>query len=209
MSKKTIKPASIFLLKEEDILTAAGVHARAFMDDPFTIYALQNEKRRLEQITFLLALTLRYAVIYGRVYATPNLEGVAAWIPPNSPRESIWRMLRVGALEALWRVGQRAIRSYMSIVKLTDRLHARYAPEPHWYLSQVGVEPNLQGQGVGQRLLTPTLEQIDQEQKAAYLETMNPKALPFYTKLDFKICEEVILPAGGPPMWVMRREPQQ
>lgn len=117
-------------------------------------------------------------------------------------------MLQVGALGALWRIGPRAIRSYLSVVQLTNVLHERFAPEPHWYLSQLGVEPKFQGQGIGQRLLAPTLERIDQEQMAVYLETLNPKALPFYNKLGFKVCEEVNLPEGGPLMWSMRREPQ-
>jgi ribosomal protein S18 acetylase RimI-like enzyme len=84
----------------------------------------------------------------------------------------------------------------------------RYAPQPHWYLSQLGVEPAIQGQGYGRRILTPTLERIDREAKAVYLETLNPKAILFYENLGFKVREEVILPGGGPPMWAMLRDPQ-
>jgi ribosomal protein S18 acetylase RimI-like enzyme len=68
------------------------------------------------------------------------------------------------------------------------------------------VEPAFQGKGYGQRVLTPTLERIDNEAKAVYLETLNPGAVPFYQKLGFHICEEVHLPEGGPPMWSMLRE---
>ncbi|MGA9398392.1 MAG: GNAT family N-acetyltransferase [Anaerolineaceae bacterium] len=208
MRKNSTGQNSIIFLKNEDIPAAAGVYTRAFLGDPFTIYTLCNEKRRVEQLFFLMALTLRYSVRYGEVYATQGMEGVAAWIPPDSPRESNWRMLQVGALGALWRIGPRAIKAYLVVMRLTDKLHERFAPEPHWYLSQLGVEPNLQGQGFGQRLLAPTLERIDHAQAAVYLETLNPKAIPFYNKLGFKVCEEVSLPEDGPLIWSMRRDPQ-
>lgn len=197
-----------FQLTKTDIPTAAGVLTRAFLDDPFTTYTFGKEKARSEKLFFLMALTLRYSIRFGVVYATPGMEGVAAWMPPASGRESNWRMLQVGALKALWRIGLKAIRSYLAVEHLTDRLHERYAPEAHWYLSQLGVEPKLQGQGYGKQLLAPTLEQIDRERMAVYLETLNPKAIHFYQNLGFRVCEQVCLPNAGPPMWVMRREPQ-
>ncbi len=198
----------IVLLGDKDVPCAAGVHTRAFLDDPFTLYALQDTKCRADQLHFLMALTLRYTVRFGVLHATPKMEGVAAWIPPGAPRESNWRMLQVGALGALWHIGLRVIGLYQAVVKLTDPLHDRFAPEPHWYLSQLGVEPKLQGQGIGQRLLAPTLERADLERKSIYLETLNPRALSFYEKMKFRVCERVNLPEGGPPIWSMRRDPQ-
>jgi ribosomal protein S18 acetylase RimI-like enzyme len=208
MNEKSKRQNPIIRLGDEGIPIAARVHTRAFLTDPFTLYTLKSEHRRIDQLFFLMSLTLRYAVRYGEVFATQAMEGVAAWLPPGSSRESNWRMLRVGALSALWHIGLRAIQSYRIVMQLTDKLHDRYAPEPHWYLSQLGVDPEFQGQGIGHYLLAPTLERIDHEKSAAYLETLNPKALPFYTRLGFRVCEEIRLPKNGPVLWSMRREPQ-
>jgi ribosomal protein S18 acetylase RimI-like enzyme len=195
-------------ITDKDIPAAALVHAHAFLTDPYTTYALRDPKKRPHQLYFLMTLMLRHACLYGEVYATPGMEAVAAWMPPGSGRESYWRMLRAGALPVIWRVGPSAIRSYQQVEALTHELHMRYAPQPHWYLSQLGVEPAIQGQGYGRRILTPTLERIDREAKAVYLETLNPKAILFYENLGFKVREEVILPGGGPPMWAILRDPQ-
>jgi ribosomal protein S18 acetylase RimI-like enzyme len=117
-------------------------------------------------------------------------------------------MLLAGALPVIWRAGPSTIRSYLKMESLAHELHVRYAPQPHWYLSQLGVEPVFQGQGYGKRVLTPTLERIDRDAKAVYLETHNPGAVHFYENLGFKVREEVKLPGGAPRMWAMSRDPQ-
>lgn len=193
-------------LGKKDLPAAVAVHARAFLTDPLTTYMLTDIQKRPRQLFDLMALMLRYTCLYGEVYATPGMEAVAAWMPPSNGHESSWRMVRAGGLPMIWRLGLPVIRSYLRVEALAEEMHARSITEPHWYLSQLGVEPELQGRGYGQQVLTPTLKQIDDEGKAVYLETLNPRAVPFYQKLDFHVCEEVHLPGGGPPMWSMLRE---
>jgi ribosomal protein S18 acetylase RimI-like enzyme len=206
---KIMDTEPLFRLTEKDVPTAAAVHMRAFLDDPYTTYILKDIGRRSDQLYSIMALTLRYACRYGEVYATPGMEAVAAWMPPGSEIESNWRMIRVGALPILWILGQTVIRSYMQVEKIAHALRERYTPDSYWYLSQLGVEPHLQGQGYGQQVLSPTLHTIDQQGLPVYLETLNSRAIPFYQKLGFHICEEVILPESGPPLWSMRRDPQK
>jgi len=194
-------------LSAKDIPAAAGVQTRAFLDDPYTHYTLRDYNRRPAQLHALMVLTLRYACRYGEVYATPGMEGVAAWIPPGVEPETNWHMIRVGALPIIWKVGPRVIHSYLVVERLAHELRERHLSGSHWYLSQMGVEPRLQGQGYGHRVLSPTLRTIDRQGLAVYLETLNPKAIPFYQSLGFQVCEEVSLPEGGPPMWSMRRNP--
>jgi ribosomal protein S18 acetylase RimI-like enzyme len=200
--------AALIRISENDIPAAAAVHAHAFLTDPYTIYAFRNPEKRPDQLYFLMRVVLRYACRYGEVYATPGMEAVAAWLPPGSGPETNWRMIRVGALPLIWRAGPSAIRSYRRMETIAQELHTRYAPAPHWYLSQLGVEPALHRQGYGQEILTPTLQRIDREAKAVYLETHNPGAIHFYETLGFRVCEEVTLAGGAPPMWAMVRDPR-
>jgi len=198
--------AALIHITKKDIPAAALVYTHAFLTDPYTTYTLKDPEKRSPQLYDLMALFLRYSCRFGAVYATPGMEAVAAWMPPGSGRESSWRMIQAGVLPVMWRVGLATVRSSVQVESLAHKLHEHYAPQSHWYLSQLGVEPALQRQGFGQQVLTPTLERIDREGKAIYLETLNPKAIPFYGKLGFKVCEEVVLPDGGPPMWAMLRQ---
>ena len=183
-------------LKWEDMPAAAAVQTRAFLQDPFTIYMLTDVDKRPRQLFGLTLITLRYSCRYGELYATPGMEAVAAWMPPGNERESPWRMIKGRCIAGHSKLGLAVIRSYLRMEEVAHKMRIRYITEPHWYLSQLGVEPELQGKGYGQRVLTPTLQRIDGEGKAAYLETLNPRAVPFYQKLGFQVCEEAHLPDG-------------
>ena len=172
-------------LKWEDTPAAAAMQTRAFLQDPFTTYMLKDVSKRPRQLFGLTLITMRYSCRYGELYATPGMEAVAAWSLPGNEHESPWRMIRAGALAVIPSLGFAVIRSYLRIQELAHKICIRYINEPHWYLSQLAVEPELQGKGYGQRVLTPTLQRIDGEGKAAYLETLNPRAVPFYQKLGF------------------------
>jgi GNAT superfamily N-acetyltransferase len=84
----------------------------------------------------------------------------------------------------------------------------QYHPQrPHWYLPFVGVEPMQQNRGLGATVLWPILQRCDRERLPAYLESTNPRNIPFYERLGF---ERVgIIRAGTSPDIVpMVREPQ-
>jgi ribosomal protein S18 acetylase RimI-like enzyme len=200
--------SDLIRLKWEDMPAAAEMQTRAFLQDPMPTYMLTDVNKRPRQLFDMMLITLRYSCRYGEVYATPGMEAVAAWMPPGNEHESPWRMVRVGALGLIWSLGLPTIRSYQGIEELAHHMRSRCITKPHWYLSQLAVEPALQGRGYGRRLLTPTLKRIDGEGKAVCLETLNPKAIPFYQKLGFQVCEEAHLPKDGPPIWSMLREPQ-
>jgi len=76
-----------------------------------------------------------------------------------------------------------------------------------WYLSLVGVNPALQGQGLGAGLITPVLKETDGLAVATYLETFNPKNISFYKRLGYEIALEVAEPVTGATYWVLVREP--
>jgi hypothetical protein len=42
----------------------------------------------------------------------------------------------------------------------------------------------------------------------AYLESSKEKNVPFYERNGFKVRERFEVPNGGPPIWLMWREPQ-
>jgi ribosomal protein S18 acetylase RimI-like enzyme len=84
-------------------------------------------------------------------------------------------------------------------------LHDRFAPEPHWYLAQLGVEPAQQRQGIASRLLAPMLSYLDAQALPGYLETENEANVAFYERRGFRVVAvDASLPAGL-HIWAMRR----
>ena len=58
--------------------------------------------------------------------------------------------------------------------------------KPHWYLPLIGVDPVRQGAGYGTELMKHSLQRCDADHKLAYLESSNPRNIPFYERLGFE-----------------------
>ncbi|MGE5334399.1 MAG: GNAT family N-acetyltransferase [Nitrososphaerota archaeon] len=188
-----------------DTYRAAAVLARAFQDDPAMRYAMPDADERRRLLPWLIGFNVRYGCRYGEVYATPEYGGVAIWLPPEQPRFTFWRMVRAGMLAAPIRLRWSVVRRLMAVEGTAATLHERCAPEPHWYLSQVGVEPSQQRQGIASRLLRPMLARIDAAALPCYLETENAANVAFYQRHGFQIAAETVAPRGGPRVWAMLR----
>lgn len=124
--------------------------------------------------------------------------GVALWLPPGvEPDEA-------QLIEIVQRTMHASRQSDLfEVIQQIGQYHPR---EPHWYLPFVGVEPLHQNRGLGALVLRPILERCDREQLPAYLESTNPRNIPFYESLGFASMGTI--QAGKSPEIVpMLREP--
>ena len=69
--------------------------------------------------------------------------------------------------------------------------HARHVREPHYYVRDVGVHPDMQGGGLGSALLRPTLDRCDREGLPAYLEASSERNAALYERLGFQLTHEL------------------
>ena len=77
-------------------------------------------------------------------------------------------------------------------------------PTLHWYLPWFAVDAALQGRGLGNQLMKPCLQIVDASHLPAYLETPNPRTIPFYQRHGFEVTGEA--QAGTcPPITFMLR----
>lgn len=80
--------------------------------------------------------------------------------------------------------------------------------EPHVYLEFIGTHADRQGQGGGSALLAPMLRRCDERGTAAYLESSNPRNVPFYARHGFAERPALTPVKGGPTVTPMWREPR-
>jgi len=184
---------------------AGKLLARAFHDDPLYRLVLPDEERRARLASWLFERVVRYALLYGQVYTTPALEGVACWLPPGQTRVTAGRAVRSGLHAAPLKMGLATYRRFGAYSTYVDRLHERYAPEPHWYLWVVGVDPPGQGQGIGRRLIQPVLARASADGTACYLETGIEGNVRFYEKYGFKVVGAGEVPGLELQVWAMLR----
>lgn len=188
-----------------DLARVADVMGRAFDDDPVLNFVAKQDARRSERIRMMMDLGLRKLTFpFGETYVAEGFEGAALWNPPNGRPHGLLNDLSM--LPAMVRVaGASRLPHVIGALQMMDKKHPR---KPHYYLLGIGVEPELQGRGIGTQLMAPVLERADREGMPAYLESSKEKNLPLYQRNGFEVVERVDLPRGGPSAWLMWREPR-
>jgi GNAT superfamily N-acetyltransferase len=197
------------LLERGEIGAAARLLARAFAADPFIGHFLKGWRRRFAYPAFFAA-ALHDMFGLGAVYAAVHagrLAGVAAWTPPSSGTPSGSTPLRARLNLAFLRVLYP--RNAPRVLGGFERLQYHHPPVPHWYLAFVGLEPELQGKGIGRVLLAPVLAEADESATTCYLETPFPATHPFYRSLGFELTKELELVEGAPKPSSMTRKPAE
>ena len=87
---------------------------------------------------------------------------------------------------------------------MLEQMAAGHPPEPHWYLPWLGVDSPYRGAGLGNNLLRRCLEVVDADHHPAFLETPNPRTIPFYESHGFEVTS--VAQAGEcPPLTSMLR----
>jgi ribosomal protein S18 acetylase RimI-like enzyme len=179
--------------------------ARAFDDDPIANWFAAQDKRRAARVFNFMDVGLRkLSLPYGEVYTTDGIDGGALWTPPNK-----WKM---GMLQQLMLmpafVRTTTWRRLPGVMKGLAAVEADHPLAPHYYLLALGVEPDLQGKGIGSQLMLPVLDRCDRERVPAYLESSKERNVPLYERHGFKVTKELLVPYNGPKVWLMWRDPQ-
>lgn len=184
-----------------DVAPLTDVLARAFLDDPVVRWFVRQDARRLERTRRLFDWYLRDIVPHGTSTTSDGHEGAALWCPPDRWCMPLWR--QVALLPTI--VAITGMANAPSRIAGVDLMTRRHPTRPHYYLAILGVEPGLQGEGIGSTLLQPMLDRCDETGMPAYLENSNEANLGFYERKGFEVIEEITMPQG-PTQWLMWRE---
>ena len=144
---------------------------------------------------------LRYCQSLKHVYTTPEIKGIAAWIPQGWYPLDFWRCLETGYYWGIFK-------SY-PFSWLTDTYYIQNMRQPYWYLFALGVLPDYQRQGIGSSLIQPILKRASEDGLPCYLEARTEEAVSFYQKNGFEIIEKFETPTFEQTItyWTMKREP--
>ena len=185
---------------------AAILLARAFHKDPFFTCVLPDPYRRARVLPWLSERMLRYGLRYGTVYTTPSIEGIAIWLGPQHPNLQLLGTLQTGLFLLPFKLSLPEFQRSLRLNNYAGRLHKTSVTGPHLYLLQLGVEPSLQGQGIGWTLTRQVLAQADRLALPCYLETNNAKNLAGYERNGFVITGHGQAYPGSAQTWAMLRK---
>jgi len=179
--------------------------ARAYLEDPLTVWIFPDEDRRLHGSAAWLGPAVERYLARGRVAAidedgTP--AAVALFRLPGDVLATADDVLPTasGMLQAV--VGA----AWAAQVAEGFGFAREQAPPPetpHAYLNFLAVGPGKQRRGHGGKLLERVKAQAAEVGVPLRLETTNPVNLPFYEAHGLRVRSEVRLGPSGPLMWAL------
>jgi GNAT superfamily N-acetyltransferase len=184
-----------------DVGRLKEVLAEAFYEDPVLGWLIPDARRRKARLRRFFAVELRHVSLpRGQVWTTAEQTGVAMTLLPGSWRVPPHATLLEGRCFGT-RLGSAARLGFAM-----ERHHAHQVRQPHYYIRDVGVLPEMQGLGLGRALMGPTLERCDRQGVPAYLEASSERSAALYERLGFRLLHEVQV-GDSPPLWLMLRPP--
>jgi ribosomal protein S18 acetylase RimI-like enzyme len=188
---------------------AAEVRAplgRAFCDNPGLVATLGEPRpRRLTRAMRLMGGLAGAALRAGTVEVVRvdgQIAGVSLSYGPGQKPD--WR-----ALAPLYLAGVSMGPACMvRLLRLDEFLRTHHPRTPHYFLAVLGVEPALQGRGLGSALLRALSARADAAGLPCYLETDSEPAKQLYLRHGYEVLSVHDLERlGGVRFWRMERPP--
>lgn len=183
----------------------------ALQDDPFyravTVDHAHAPERRAQCLRDYFRPALAEAAEVGRL-DTIGTDAAALWITEPTPQRLEDAAARKLALLRTC-LGPAGWRNYETIVDSMQQQAPKTLPQGSWYLSILGVNPAVQGGGLGARVMAPALAAADAARAHCYIETYNPRSVPFYERQGFTESLEGFEPVTQSVYRTMVRAPRK
>lgn len=189
---------------------AAEIVSSAFFEYPMLTYYFPDPDHRRRALPWYMEKTLNCALRYGEVHITRDYSGVLFILPPGHTRLTQAEFIRGGFLPVPLVMGRRNYAKSDACEKfVADTQERLMLGRPHYYLWGLVADPKAQQKGVGTALLNFLFQKADPENMPIYLETHEPKNVPYYERFGFKLIHTDTIPEHGLDIWCMLREPQK
>lgn len=174
-----MRGVSFASVDEHDQARVIATLVSAFLEDPVERWLFPESQEYLAHFPEFAAAFAGKAFEQQTAWRLGDFNAVAVWIRPRSEPDE----------DAIVDVLSRSVAAdrhadMFSVLEQMDAAHPKY---PHWYLAWLGVDPAHQGTGLGGQLLKQCLAAVDADHLPAFLETPNPRTVPFYERHGFAV----------------------
>jgi GNAT superfamily N-acetyltransferase len=180
------------LATSDDAAAVTDVLVDAFADDLMwgSSWAFPDPRTRSENRRAVFRILVEGALRHRWTWMTSGATAASLWIPPEGSELSARQEAALSTLldESIPGSLDRVLAGFALIEAARPR-------EEHYYLTLLGSDPAIAGQGIGSELLRHTLTLIDAVGAPAYLETSDD-LVPFYRRFDFDVSDRFALPDG-------------
>jgi ribosomal protein S18 acetylase RimI-like enzyme len=175
---------------------ALGTLVLAFANDPVERWMWPEPEQYLGAFPRFLAEFGGKAFAEGTVWRLGEFSAVACWLPPgvDPSAEGIIEVITESVAPA----------KHADLFSVAGQMGDAHPTFRHWYLPWFGVDPFLQGRGLGSKLMKHCLRIVDKDHLPVYLETPNPRTVTFYERHGFEVTGEARSGACPPVVFMLR-----
>ena len=204
LSAATPKTSSQRVVSVPNKAEMARTLARAFAHDPMMTFIFPEDDVRERVLPWFLGSVISYCQRYGEVDSGP--DAVACWLTPGNTTVTPLRQIWGEGILTPFKLGSEPFGRLMALQNYMTKEHCAHAPEPHYYLYVLGVDPSSWGQGLGRDLMSKMLVRADSEATSCYLETQNEKNVAVYEKVGFEVMSAGKVDGHDLNVWTMKRK---
>lgn len=196
------------IIQKEKINKAARVLTDAFSRYIFFTSIIPDEKQRKEILPHLFRFLIKYGIKYGEVHVpSPNIEGVAIWLPSDKIKISNFSSLLCGGIPLFFSMNKETRNRFDIVEEAMQKKHFELMKEKHMYLSMMGIDNTLQGKGHGKAVIKEMLDRCAANKTPIYLETQTEENVKIYKSYGFKVKDEYLLPEIDIKCYAMAFDP--
>ena len=186
---------------------------RSFQEDPLTNAILDNEYDKYSPFLFRIQIwiTQSYKLSECMIDTNEKVVCAAVW-EPAKPSLLVMCKFFISFIAILWNYGWRMTKRFMIMFDELEKMKQKHAPKA-LHLQILGTDPLAQGKGLGSRLIQYGIQRADDLGVSCYLESSNPKNVPFYERHGFQTLElyyplekDKTCEGKGPVCTIMLRE---
>jgi GNAT superfamily N-acetyltransferase len=181
----------MYKIEPKDLPKASSILGQAFKSYPLFEHVLPDSASRVHQLKHLCQFLLRLGMSKGMVTAPSDaVEGVSIWLPSERLPHSAMDAVRAGLLNLVLHVNTKAIGRFIEIGNVKRRKRADTIGGSYWLCDMIGVDPLLQGRGVGRHMIEAQLNYLDKAKMPCYLETSEVRNIAYYVKYGFGLIHQ-------------------
>ena len=183
-----------YCVQKKDLVAAAKVMAAAFWDDASIRYLLGGEREGPHDWKYFYAV-LR--AVYGKcvmLSADERINSLLVLFPPRLKAVPAVSFLRNGGIGLCRFFGASLFLRSLRYESNCQAVKSRYAAPDTWYCMCFVVSPQMQGQGMGSRLIRPALKALEDNNIPLYLETHKSVNVDIYKHLGFETVGTTAIP---------------
>ena len=179
----------------------------AFATDPCIRLFYPDPRDHLTHFAAMMRIQIHYAIACRSAHCVEGFSAAAIWFPPaESVADAEANKAKRRQLDAM--IEETASRDGNDDVFAALETVGKFHPEvPHWYLLGIGVDPHHQNEGLGSALMKHALPRCDADGVPAFLESANPRNVPFYQRHGFEVMQ-VVQVGTSPTFTLMVRDPK-